>query len=202
MCVCMCVCMHACRWEIIKSCGLGQRRWMELIRCKLEPTTNRASSEWVRVCCCKHCLLCLGGLILLSFSLSRTDCAVLWMQVRKALLGQFRASRVPPKKKVWEFRVTKNALVRPGTHLYAAHFVPGQYVDVCAKRLTISSSASFLLSFRFLSLQFFSYLFFISPSLSLYLCIGHISVSRFTWTRQVVHSLSNCSCVGACFGSI
>lgn len=96
------------------------------------------------------------------------------MQVRKALLGQFKASRVPPKKKVWEFRVTKNALVRPGTHLYAAHFVPGQYVDVCAKRLAISSSASLLLSFHFLSpSRFFSCL---SLSLPPSLCVCRTTI--------------------------
>ena len=108
----------------------------------------------------------MGRLILLPY----TDCSALWTQVRKALLGQFKAARVPPKKKVWEFRVTKNALVRPGTRLYAAHFVPGQYVDVCAKRLTIPFPASLLLSLH----PLFLLSSFLSPSL--HICVSAISM--------------------------
>ena len=37
----------------------------------------------------------------------------------------------PPKRKLWEFRVTPDAVVPPGTKISAAHFVPGQRVDVC-----------------------------------------------------------------------
>eukprot|EP00961_Rhodomonas_salina_P199088 2685404-Rhodomonas_salina.3 len=35
-----------------------------------------------------------------------------------------------PKKRLFEFRVTEDALLPPGTELSARHFVPGQYVDV------------------------------------------------------------------------
>ncbi len=36
-----------------------------------------------------------------------------------------------PKRKLWEFRVTPDALLHPGTPILAQHFVPGQLVDVC-----------------------------------------------------------------------
>jgi large subunit ribosomal protein L3 len=39
---------------------------------------------------------------------------------------------VEPKQSVAEFRVTTDALLPIGTSLSAAHFVPGQYVDVTA----------------------------------------------------------------------
>lgn len=35
-----------------------------------------------------------------------------------------------PKRKLWEFRVTPDALMAPGTPVLAQHFVPGQLVDV------------------------------------------------------------------------
>lgn len=35
-----------------------------------------------------------------------------------------------PKRKLWEFRVTPDALLSPGTPVLAQHFVPGQRVDV------------------------------------------------------------------------
>ncbi|XP_029023112.1 39S ribosomal protein L3, mitochondrial [Betta splendens] len=47
----------------------------------------------------------------------------------------FRDAGVPPKQKVTVFRVSDNALIKPGTPLYAAHFRPGQYVDVTAKSI-------------------------------------------------------------------
>lgn len=50
-------------------------------------------------------------------------------------LEMFRKAGVPPKQKVSTFRVSDNALIKPGTPLYAAHFRPGQYVDVTAKSI-------------------------------------------------------------------
>ncbi|XP_076157160.1 large ribosomal subunit protein uL3m [Alosa pseudoharengus] len=50
-------------------------------------------------------------------------------------LELFRNAGVPPKQKVSTFRVTENAILKPGTPLYAAHFRPGQYVDVTAKTI-------------------------------------------------------------------
>ncbi|KAM9838759.1 large ribosomal subunit protein uL3m [Aulostomus maculatus] len=44
----------------------------------------------------------------------------------------FRNAGVPPKQKLSIFNVSDNALIKPGTPLYAAHFRPGQYVDVTA----------------------------------------------------------------------
>ncbi|GAA5880761.1 hypothetical protein JCM3774_005702 [Rhodotorula dairenensis] len=49
-----------------------------------------------------------------------------------ALLGQFRQAGVDPKMRIAEFQVTEDALVPAGTNLSAAHFVPGQHVDVQA----------------------------------------------------------------------
>lgn len=48
----------------------------------------------------------------------------------KALRGHFAKAKVEPKKKLTEFRVADDALVDVGAQLSAAHFIPGQYVDV------------------------------------------------------------------------
>lgn len=45
-------------------------------------------------------------------------------------LGHFEWAGVPIKRKLAEFRVTEDALLPVGTMLTAAHFSPGQYVDV------------------------------------------------------------------------
>ncbi|XP_026155311.1 large ribosomal subunit protein uL3m isoform X2 [Mastacembelus armatus] len=50
-------------------------------------------------------------------------------------MEMFRNAGVPPKQKVTTFKVTDNALIKPGTPLYAAHFRPGQFVDVTAKSI-------------------------------------------------------------------
>lgn len=42
----------------------------------------------------------------------------------------FENLRLRPKKHIKEFRVTPNAVLPIGTPLYAAHFVPGQHVDI------------------------------------------------------------------------
>lgn len=44
----------------------------------------------------------------------------------------FENSGVPPKRKLTKFMVTPNAIVRPGTPLYASHFRVGDFVDVGA----------------------------------------------------------------------
>ncbi|CAL8294069.1 unnamed protein product [Merluccius merluccius] len=50
-------------------------------------------------------------------------------------MEMFRIAGVPPKQKVTTFKVSDNALIKPGTPLYAAHFRPGQYVDITAKTI-------------------------------------------------------------------
>eukprot|EP00069_Balaena_mysticetus_P009267 bmy_20200T0 len=50
-----------------------------------------------------------------------------------SILEFYRELGLPPKQKVKIFNVTDNAVIKPGTPLYAAHFRPGQYVDVTAK---------------------------------------------------------------------
>jgi large subunit ribosomal protein L3 len=44
--------------------------------------------------------------------------------------GHFAKAKVEPKAKLAEFRVSDDALVAVGAEITAAHFVPGQYVDV------------------------------------------------------------------------
>jgi len=50
--------------------------------------------------------------------------------VSKPQRGHFAKARVEPKRKLVEFRVTPDALIDVGAELSAAHFVPGQFVDV------------------------------------------------------------------------
>jgi large subunit ribosomal protein L3 len=50
--------------------------------------------------------------------------------VSKALRGHFAKSKVEPKRKIAEFRVSEDALLPVGAELTADHFVAGQYVDV------------------------------------------------------------------------
>ena len=50
--------------------------------------------------------------------------------VAKSDRGHFAKAKVEPKKKVVEFRVTKENILEVGAELSAAHFVAGQFVDV------------------------------------------------------------------------
>ncbi|GAB1294604.1 39S ribosomal protein L3, mitochondrial [Apodemus speciosus] len=50
-----------------------------------------------------------------------------------SVLEFYRDLGLPPKQTIKIFHVTDNAVIKPGTPLYAAHFRPGQYVDVTAK---------------------------------------------------------------------
>ncbi|KAF6100230.1 mitochondrial ribosomal protein L3 [Phyllostomus discolor] len=52
-----------------------------------------------------------------------------------AKLEFYQELGLPPKQKIKIFRITDNAAIKPGTPLYAAHFRPGQYVDVTAKTI-------------------------------------------------------------------
>ncbi|VDC06569.1 unnamed protein product [Peniophora sp. CBMAI 1063] len=51
------------------------------------------------------------------------------------MLGHFEKAGVAPKRIVKEFEVTPDAHLPIGTTLAAAHFVPGQYVDVTANTI-------------------------------------------------------------------
>ncbi len=65
-------------------------------------------------------------------------------KVSKAMLVNFKKAGVNPKKKVFEFKVTKEAVLPGllflpvlcmivllvGLQLTARHFIPGQYLDV------------------------------------------------------------------------
>jgi large subunit ribosomal protein L3 len=51
--------------------------------------------------------------------------------VSQPMRGHFAKAKVEPKKKLVEFRVDADAVLEPGATLSAAHFVPGQKVDVC-----------------------------------------------------------------------
>jgi large subunit ribosomal protein L3 len=50
--------------------------------------------------------------------------------VTKPQRGHFAKAKVEPKKKLAEFRVSKDALLEPGAELSVAHFLEGQLVDV------------------------------------------------------------------------
>src|SRR3954453_973107 len=50
--------------------------------------------------------------------------------VTKPQRGHFAKAKVEPKARVAEFRVSEDALVDVGAEITAAHFLPGQYVDV------------------------------------------------------------------------
>ena len=50
--------------------------------------------------------------------------------VSKAQRGHFAKAKVEPKKKLAEFRVSKENLLEVGAELSAEHFVVGQFVDV------------------------------------------------------------------------
>src|SRR5271169_6313450 len=50
--------------------------------------------------------------------------------VSKAQRGHFAKAEVEPKARLAEFRVSADALVEVGAEISAAHFVPGQWVDV------------------------------------------------------------------------
>ena len=50
--------------------------------------------------------------------------------VTKPQRGHFAKAKVEPKRKLVEFRVDADALIEVGAELSAAHFVPGQFVDV------------------------------------------------------------------------
>ena len=58
--------------------------------------------------------------------------AVKAKNVSKAMKGHFAKANVEPKKKLGEFRVSEDCLLKVGAELSVEHFVPGQYVDVCA----------------------------------------------------------------------
>ncbi|XP_063306741.1 large ribosomal subunit protein uL3m [Pelobates fuscus] len=53
----------------------------------------------------------------------------------ESTLEKYREAGVPPKQKLSVFKVSDNAIIKPGTPLYAAHFRPGQLVDVTAKTI-------------------------------------------------------------------
>jgi len=50
--------------------------------------------------------------------------------VKQPMRGHFAKAKVEPKRKLAEFRVSEDAVLEVGSQLSAAHFVPGQYVDV------------------------------------------------------------------------
>ena len=58
--------------------------------------------------------------------------AVKAKNVTKPLKGHFAKANTEPKKKLGEFRVSEDCLLTVGNELSVEHFVPGQFVDVCA----------------------------------------------------------------------
>jgi len=58
-----------------------------------------------------------------------------WKTTTRQMRGHFAKAGVPAKFVVKEFPVTEDAHIPVGTTLSAAHFVPGQYVDVVANSI-------------------------------------------------------------------
>jgi large subunit ribosomal protein L3 len=50
--------------------------------------------------------------------------------VSQGLRGHYAKAKVEPKAKLVEFRVTPDAVLEVGVEISAAHFIPGQFVDV------------------------------------------------------------------------
>jgi large subunit ribosomal protein L3 len=50
--------------------------------------------------------------------------------VTKPMRGHYAKAKVEPKRRLVEFRVSADALIEVGSELTAAHFLPGQFVDV------------------------------------------------------------------------
>ena len=50
--------------------------------------------------------------------------------VSQGLRGHYAKAKIEPKAKLVEFRVTPDAVLEVGAEVTAAHFVPGQFVDV------------------------------------------------------------------------
>src|SRR5260370_17400249 len=50
--------------------------------------------------------------------------------VTKPQRGHFAKAKVEPKARLAEFRVAEDALLEVGAEITAAHFLPGQFVDV------------------------------------------------------------------------
>jgi large subunit ribosomal protein L3 len=50
--------------------------------------------------------------------------------VSQGLRGHYAKAKIEPKAKLVEFRVTPDAVLEVGVEVTAAHFVPGQFVDV------------------------------------------------------------------------
>lgn len=48
----------------------------------------------------------------------------------RALMGHYAKAGITPKKKIFEFQVTKDCMLPIGHEMQAAHFMPGQNVDV------------------------------------------------------------------------
>ena len=48
----------------------------------------------------------------------------------KPMRGHFAAAKVEPKRKLAEFRVSEENMLPVGAEIIAAHYMPGQYVDV------------------------------------------------------------------------
>jgi large subunit ribosomal protein L3 len=55
--------------------------------------------------------------------------------VSKPARANFAKAKDEPKKKLVEFRVAPENILEVGTELSAAHFIPGQYVDVTANTI-------------------------------------------------------------------
>jgi large subunit ribosomal protein L3 len=63
-------------------------------------------------------------------------------RVPAPMRGHFAKAQVEPKRKIVEFRVDPAALIGVGEEIIAAHYFPGQYVDVSGTSIGKASRAA------------------------------------------------------------
>lgn len=70
-------------------------------------------------------------------------------RTKKSILGHCAKAGVPSKYHIEEFKVTPDALLKPGTQIEALHFVPGQvrtFIPIFCFRFLFIEVISFIIS--------------------------------------------------------
>ena len=79
--------------------------------------------------CVKFCSAC-SGMLKTPMAQAQEASPTNMLEQCCRQLGHYAWAGVPIKRKLSEFRITDDAYLPVGTALNAAHFVPGQYVDI------------------------------------------------------------------------
>jgi len=56
-----------------------------------------------------------------------------FIKVTKPYAGIFNATGIIPKRILRRFIISPEAALQPGTPLFATHFKPGEFIDICGK---------------------------------------------------------------------